>query len=101
VSSPSCKKGQTGGLIPPGGGGGNDSPSPTPSSPVNIPDEPVPMANIPDMEVPLAEIFDEEVPLANLPKTGDQGRSALWAMLCLVSLGAIAALMSQKEQEER
>ena len=67
---------------------------------MNIPDENVPLANIPDTEVPLAEIFDEEVPLANLPKTGDQGRSPLWAMLCLVSMGAITVLLNQKEREQ-
>ncbi len=86
-----------------GGSGGGNTPSTIPPENVplaNIPDENVPLADIPDDEVPLANIFDENVPLASLPKTGDESQTTLWAMLCLLSMGAMATLFARKKREE-
>lgn len=83
-----------------GGGGRDDDPTP-PAPPVDIPEEPTPLAPLPgedvtpeqpapDADVPLTDLPDEEVPKADVPKTGDA--SLLWLALSGLSGSGLAVL---------
>lgn len=102
---------------PGGGGGGGSDPDPDPSDPpVDIPDDPTPLApeppveEIPDEEVPLAplpeepekreeteDIPDEDVPKSDVPKTGDS--VGLWALLCAMSMMGLSAIFHRKHED--
>ena len=85
-----------------GGGGRDDDPTP-PAPPVDIPEEPTPLAPLPgedvtpeqpapapDADAPLTDLPDEEVPKADVPKTGDA--SLLWLALSGLSGAGLAVL---------
>lgn len=83
-----------------GGGGRDDDPTP-PAPPVDIPEEPTPLAPLPgedvtpeqpapDVDAPLTDLPDEEVPKADVPKTGDA--SLLWLALSGLSGAGLAVL---------
>lgn len=84
-----------------GGGGGRDDDPKPPAPPVDIPEEPTPLAPlpgedvtpeqpIPDQDVPTTDLPDEEVPKADVPKTGDA--SLLWLALSGLSGAGLAVL---------
>ena len=84
-----------------GGGGGRDDDPKPPAPPVDIPEEPTPLAPLPgedvtpeqpapDADVPLTDLPDEEVPKADVPKTGDA--SLLWLALSGLSGSGLAVL---------
>lgn len=83
-----------------GGGGRDDDPTP-PAPPVDIPEEPTPLAPLPgedvtpeqpapDVDAPLTDLPDEEVPKADVPKTGDA--ALLWLALSGLSGAGLAVL---------
>ena len=84
-----------------GGGGGRDDDPKPPAPPVDIPEEPTPLAPLPsedvtpeqpapDADAPLTDLPDEEVPKADVPKTGDA--SLLWLALSGLSGAGLAVL---------
>lgn len=84
-----------------GGGGGRDDDPKPPAPPVDIPEEPTPLAPLPgedvtpeqpapDADAPLTDLPDEEVPKADVPKTGDA--SLLWLALSGLSGSGLAVL---------
>lgn len=88
---------------PGGGGGGRDDDPKPPAPPVDIPEEPTPLAPLPgedvtpeqpapapDADAPLTDLPDEEVPKADVPKTGDA--SLLWLALSGLSGSGLAVL---------
>lgn len=91
-----------------GGGGRDDDPTP-PAPPVDIPEEPTPLAPLPsedvtpeqptpDADAPLTDLPDEEVPKADVPKTGDA--SLLWLALSGLSGSGLAALALQDRRKK-
>lgn len=91
-----------------GGGGRDDDPTP-PAPPVDIPEEPTPLAPLPgedvtpeqpapDADAPLTDLPDEEVPKADVPKTGDA--SLLWLALSGLSGSGLAALALQDRKKK-
>ncbi len=84
-----------------GGGGGRDDDPKPPAPPVDIPEEPTPLAPLPgedvtpeqpapDADAPLTDLPDEEVPKADVPKTGDA--ALLWLALSGLSGAGLAVL---------
>lgn len=89
-------------------GGGDDdddddpTPPPTPTTYVEIPDEPVPMSATPRLLENYIEILDEDVPLAGLPSepgTGAVSHRSLWATILIASLGGLLILLHKDEEE--
>ena len=92
-----------------GGGGGRDDDPKPPAPPVDIPEEPTPLAPLPgedvtpeqpapDADAPLTDLPDEEVPKADVPKTGDA--SLLWLALSGLSGSGLAALALQDRRKK-
>lgn len=95
-----------------GGGGRDDDPTP-PAPPVDIPEEPTPLAPLPgedvtpeqpapapDADAPLTDLPDEEVPKADVPKTGDA--SLLWLALSgLAGAGLAVLTLSDRRKKNK